>query len=209
MSRLIDLTGKRFGYLTVLQKDNTKNGVAYWLCKCDCGNKKAIKGQHLKSGNTLSCGCMHRKYSHGQSNTRLYHIWRTMKARCFDSNSLKYSRYGGRGITMCEDWKNSFVPFYNWAMENGYDESLSIDRIDNNGGYFPQNCRWATPKEQANNTSKNVVLEYNGESGTLSQMANKYGLKPTIVSKRLKRGWTIEKALNTPRITKYFGSTGM
>lgn len=201
--KLNDLSGKRFGHLVVIKRVEEKGYPVFWLCKCDCGNTKAIAGKHLLDGSTSSCGCMHYKYGHGKTETRLYHIWRTMKARCFDKNSCKYSRYGGRGITMSEEWKNSFMAFHDWAVSNGYNEELSIDRMDNNKGYFPDNCRWATAEEQANNTSTNVIINHKGATGTLSQMARNYGLKPSVVSKRIKRGWSVQRALETPLITKF------
>lgn len=204
-----DLTGKRFGLLTVIQRADTQKNGTYWLCKCECGNTTEVRRDHLETGNIKSCGCMQRKYGHGQTETRLYHIWCTMKARCFTKTSHKYTRYGGRGITMCEEWKNDFAQFYDWSIEHGYQDNLSIDRIDNNGNYCPDNCRWVTPTEQSNNTSKNVLIEYKGETGTLSQMARKYGLKPTVVSKRLKRGWSIKRTLETPIITTFIGSSGL
>ena len=184
-----DLTGQKFSYLTVIRRADYPSKNVYWLCECTCGNTTVVRKDHLLKGDIKSCGCMHHKYGHGQTNTRLYHIWRTMKARCIDPNSV-----------------NDFTEFYKWANENGYDETLSIDRIDNNGNYCPENCRWVTAKEQANNTSSNVIIEYKGESETMSQMARKYGLKPIIVYKRLKRGWSIEKALETARITTFLGN---
>ena len=121
-----------------------------------------------------------------------------MKARCVDSNSHKYHAYGGRGITICEEWLNSFEAFYDWAMANGYRDDLSIDRIDNDGNYCPENCRWATPKEQANNTRTNRLLEHNGEKRTVSEWADITGIAKKAIYRRLGRGWSVEKALTTP-----------
>ena len=199
MSKLIDLKGLRFVHLVVTERAGAdKHGHVMWLCQCDCGNQKVVKGHKLLSGDYKSCGCMHRKYSHGHSDTRLYHIWRTMKARCVDPNSHKYHAYGGRGITICEEWLNSFEAFYDWAMSNGYRENLSIDRINNDGSYCPENCRWATAKEQANNTRNNRLLIYNGESHTISEWADITGISAKAIYRRLGRGWNAAKTLTTP-----------
>jgi hypothetical protein len=203
MSKLIDLKGVRFAYLVVTERAGAdKHGHVMWLCQCDCGKQKVVKGHKLLSGDYKSCGCMHHKYGHGQSDSRLYHIWRTMKARCVDTNSHKYHAYGGRGITICDEWLNSFESFYDWAMANGYREDLSIDRIDNDDNYDPSNCRWASAKEQANNTRANRNIEYNGESHTLAEWADIKGLTKSALHHRLSRGWSISDALSTPMLNR-------
>lgn len=176
MPNSLKLEGKRFGRLVVLKRaDNTKKGMTYWLCKCDCGNTKIVRGTHLQAGKIKSCGCLVRETSretlstHRLSKTRLYRVYCGIKARCYNPKNECYRIYGGRGITMCEEWKNNFLSFYNWAINNGHREDLSIDRINNDGNYEPNNCRWATPKEQSNNTRRCIYVTYNNETHTITE----------------------------------------
>lgn len=183
MTKIKDLTGQKFGKLTVLEFTGiNKNHKATWLCQCECGNKKIIVSSSLLNGYTMSCGCLHKQMFrekqtiHGLSNTRIYKIWKGIKRRCYSFNAIKYPNYGGRGIIMCNEWKNDFMSFYNWAMANGYKDDLTIDRIDVNGNYESKNCRWATPIEQANNKTSNRYFTVNGETYTMKEWSVKLNL---------------------------------
>lgn len=167
MSALKDLTGLRFGRLTVIERaGNNKQKRATWRCQCDCGIEVVVASNDLINGDTRSCGCfrsellIERNTSHGLRHTRLYAVWLGMKERCYIPSSVRYPRYGGRGITICNEWRDDFQAFYEWAMANGYDENAprgqcTIDRIDNDKGYAPENCRWVDLKTQQNNKSNN------------------------------------------------------
>ena len=165
-----DISGMRFGKLEAIERvGSDKHRHSTWLCKCDCGNEIVVRSDSLIRGLQVSCGCYNieqirnRSITHGKANTRLYNIWRGIKKRCFVESEVFYKDYGGRGITICDEWKDDFEMFYEWSMQNGYREDLTIDRIDVNGNYEPTNCRWATLIEQQNNTRKNRFLTFNGE----------------------------------------------
>lgn len=165
MGKAKDLTNRRFERLKVIRRVENKNYRAMWLCECDCGNRKVITSYQLLSGDTKSCGCLGKenrtksRTKHHKTNTKLYYVWKGMKQRCYNPKNKYYYNYGGRGITICEEWKNDFGKFYEWAIKNGYDEnalhkSCTIDRINNSGNYEPNNCRWVDMKTQSNNRRK-------------------------------------------------------
>lgn len=208
---IIDMTNKRFGRLTVISYTGKNiNGNAIWLCKCDCGNVKEISRSCLIYGNTKSCGCLKKEVMrnlhkiHGLSqHKRLQWVYISMKQRCNNPNNKSYKNYGGRGIRVCAEWENSFESFFRWAIKNGYDEkqesgSQTLDRIDNNGDYEPSNCRFVDRRVQANNTRKNVYYTYRGKTLTIAEWAKEIGMKYITLHERIKKGWSIEKALETP-----------
>ena len=163
---MIDLVGKKFGRLTVVEFDRLQNHKTYWKCVCDCGLTVVVKGNNLRSGNTKSCGCLHResliktghankKHGEGHDNkTRLYSIWCGMRQRCNNPNRTAYNLYGGKGVKVCDEW-NDYLKFKEWATTHGYADNLSIDRIDSSKGYYPENCRWITPSENTARANKN------------------------------------------------------
>lgn len=159
-NKRLEMIGKTFSRLKVLSVDRVEGGHSYYKCKCDCGNHCVVLGTHLTRGSTTSCGCraLEVQKTHGLSKHRLYRIWKNMRQRCLNSNLPRYEDYGGRGISICDEWLDDFKSFYDWAMSNGYRDDLSIDRIDNERGYEPGNCRWATDAEQTQNTRRNVIL---------------------------------------------------
>ena len=152
-----ELSGKRYGMLTVVSYD----GHGLWRCKCDCGNEKVIKGSNLLTGHVMSCGCYGKNKlgnhvrKHGGTGTRLYRIWMLMRYRCSNENNPSYKNYGGRGIKVCDEWQDSFIVFRDWALKHGYRDDLTIDRIDNDKGYSPDNCRWIYYKDQPKNRRSN------------------------------------------------------
>ena len=172
----VDLTGQKFGMLEAVRFDHIHKGHTYWLFKCDCGKEKVISTTNFITNKVKSCGCLlHRpaiNRTHNMKDSRLYHIWASMKQRCNNKNCRAFVNYGQRNITICDDWKTNFLAFYDWAINNGYDKELSIDRIDNNKGYSPDNCRWATASEQNNNKRNIIKVLFNGKYYTLRDIAN-------------------------------------
>ena len=204
----LDLTGQRFGKLIVVKEDGKIGEYTAWLCKCDCGKMKRVRINALRSGSTKSCGCgvgeMARKRTikYSVRNNKLYHVWYGMVDRCKNPKHKFYHRYGGRGICVCDEWID-YDMFATWALANGYKEGLSIDRINNDGNYEPSNCRWATTKEQHNNTSQCSFKTINGITKSVSEWAEEYGIRHGLVLHRLSRGMSIEDALTTE--SKYRG----
>lgn len=208
-SRFIDLTDQRFGKLIALKRTENRGKETFWLCQCDCGNTKEINASRLRSGKTKSCGCYKNECkrktinqtafnkTHGMSNTRLYRIYNKMKLRCYSKTNDAYKNYGGRGITICKEWLDDFMNFYNWAMENGYEDNLSIDRIDNDKDYSPDNCRWVNAKTQANNTRSTVFITYNGETKPASEWSKITGIRQNTITMRKRNGWSDEQCIIT------------
>ena len=218
MKKADNLTGVRFGRLVVEKRDFTFKKAAYWICRCDCGNSTTVQACHLRSGATQSCGCFNKEQSgkrmrtHGLSRSRIYYEWRSMKDRCARENNKQYADYGGRGITVCQEWQDSFEAFRDWAITNGYQDNLTIDRIDVNGNYDPSNCRWVTNREQQNNKRNNHLLSYNGKEQTIAKWAEETGLDWMVIYDRIRHGWTVERTLTEPlnvsQITKLDSRSG-
>lgn len=218
----INLTGKQFGRLTVLKEGNgyrQANGkpIRTWICRCECGNEIEVRQPNLtrKKYQTVSCGCYAREVraknmanvatTHGGSNDRLYGIWCGMKRRCEKEYDPEYSSYGGRGITVCDEWSNDYLSFKEWAYSHGYDKSAqrgecTIDRIDNNKEYSPSNCRITNMREQANNTSRTLHYDWRGGRYTITEIMELSGTTHTRIclSKRLKKGMSVDDALTLP-----------
>lgn len=204
MFKVRDLTGQTFGRLTVIERhpENTKDAKPRWICKCSCGNEHIVTSRCLIDGGVRSCGCLSketkRTYKHGMTGSKLYSVWRNMRDRCYREKHHAYKDYGGRGIYVCDEWKDDFTAFRDWSIRSGYKEGLTIERTDNNGPYSPENCIWTTRIEQANNRRANHLITYNGETKTLTQWSREYGHNYAMVQRRLNRGWTIEDALLIP-----------
>ena len=202
MGSFNDLTGQRFGRLVVLERaESAPNHKTQWLCQCDCGSQVIVRSDSLLSGRTLSCGCLHKEHvmTHGDTGTPLYNAWLAMRARCNNQDNENYEDYGGRGITVCDDWNNDYISFKEWSLNHNYAEGLSIDRIDNNDGYCPDNCRWTSMKVQANNRRNNVIYSMNGETHTLSEWCDIVNLPyKTVIARINDHGWPFEQAITTP-----------
>lgn len=218
----VDLTGFVFGKLLVIGRySNNKRGEARWECMCQCGKTSYPTTNALKSGNSTSCGCTrteklnkfsakHNGRRRGKSTDRLYYVWRDIIGRCTDENIPSYANYGARGITVCNEWLNDYSSFRDWAMRNGYDPNApsgecTVDRINNNDGYFPENCRFVSRRIQANNKRNNHFLVVNGERITAAEASEKYGIPYRRLMNRLNRGWTDEEAVLTEKRVNQWG----
>ena len=208
------IIGNRYGRLTVISEAPKRNRNRMFVCKCDCGNTtKPILAYSLKAGKTTSCGCYglerakEAHIKHGDRHSRLYNTWCNIKQRCYNSNMRDYRLYGGRGIVMCDEWKNDYAAFKEWALSNGYDETAprgacTIDRIDNNGIYSPDNCRIASQKTQCNNLRKNLLIEIDGRTQTLKQWADESGLDESKIRYRYHHGYKGRELLQNERCHK-------
>lgn len=215
MGKLADLTGQRFGRWVVLRRDGIDRfGNSTWVCQCDCGKEKIVTAPALKSGASQSCGCLRTEMSqisiqklHAAKKIsyprvrRLYSIWRKMRNRCYNSLNSSFRDYGGRGIDICAEWAN-FYAFQDWALSHGYAANLTLDRIDVDGDYCPDNCRWVTMVRQERNKRNTIYLTYKGEKRPLADWADTIGVKWKTLYSRWKRGWSDERILNTPIKTK-------
>lgn len=207
-----DLTNQKFGRLLVIKQAPRKNGRIMWECLCECGKTVIVEtgGLTRPQHPTISCGCYtkdrmrQRNTVHGQARTKLYYVWKNIRKRCYNIKDKSYDRYGGRGIEVCEEWKKSFQSFYNWAHANGYNENAkygecTLDRIDVNGNYCPENCRWVSFHKQANNRTNTQFILFNGESHSLSDWAKIVNIDYQCLYSRIHDNhWDIEKALTTP-----------
>lgn len=222
MPNFIDLSEQRFGRLLVINRapDHfTKSGtrITMWNCVCDCGNKKVITANALRKGATISCGCYggeqkskrlaernRRNAKHGYSRERLHAIWSGMINRCYNPNNTCFSMYGERGISVCKAWRDDYIVFREWALENGYNQyarygDCTLDRIDNSKGYSPSNCRWATAEQQANNKRNKIIVSAFGKAQNLKAWAEETGIKyGTLYDRIVVRKWDAERALREP-----------
>ncbi|MBE6146928.1 MAG: hypothetical protein E7168_01180 [Firmicutes bacterium] len=204
-----DFIGNKIGKITIIDylgtiKKEKGNNHKFWLGKCECGQEVHLKANEIVKKKRKCCRyCSSPGKTHGMTNTRIFNIWQSMIGRCTNPNNQDYYNYGARNIKVCEEWKNSFEKFYDWAIKNGYSSNLTLDRIDNNNNYCPNNCRWATTLEQANNKRNNIIIEYNGTKDTLSNWARKTGINSRCLQYRYYHNWDIEKMLTfKPKVGK-------
>lgn len=204
MPQVKDMTGQRFGLLTVVRlSGKDKRGEMIWECLCDCGNTTFTVGNRLRSGKTKSCGCLQRKHrkegfnrKHGMTDSRLYTAWLNMRNRCYSVNNIMYQNYGGRGICVCDEWRNSFENFMSWANGNGYQEGLTLERINVDGNYEPSNCTWITKTEQYLNRTDSHKITAFGKTQTIKEWSSESGLKYDTIERRINQyGWSAEEAV--------------
>lgn len=201
MTPLLDLTGSRFGKVVVLNRAEDRGRQPYWRCRCDCGVVKDIRGAHLKAGKISSCGCGRGNFVHGMAHSRLWAVWKAMKQRCSNPNTTAFHRYGGRGITYTQEWE-TFPEFSKWAVAHGYADHLELDRIDNDGDYVPENCRFISHRENSRKTGSVTMIEFEGEALPLFLLAERYGLERNTLKTRLRRGWSVQRALEPSKIDR-------
>lgn len=200
LSKSKDLSGMEFGNLTVIKKVDRKNHSNRWLCKCKCGNEIICYQYNLERGTSTSCGCLRSYYAgknrncHGESYSVLYKKWQSMKNRCENPNSPNYKNYGGRGISVCEEWK-TFWKFREWSYQNGYRDGLTIERNDVNGNYCPENCCWIESFDQNSNKRNSSFIEYGGKKQTAAQWARELGIGKDTITYRIRAGWSPEECL--------------
>lgn len=201
-SKIKDVTGQKFNMLTAIRIAERK--PLKWECKCDCGNTCLVRASNLLHNKQKSCGCLSHigNPTHGHCYSRIYRIYAKIKRRCFVAEDIAYPRYGRRGITMCDEWKKDFMSFYNWSLNNGYKDNLSIDRIDNDGNYEPSNCRWSDNYIQANNKRNNKLYTYQGKTMTLGMWCREKNMNYKVVWYRLSKGYSFEEAITKPIIRK-------
>lgn len=199
-----DMTGKIYGDLTVIKFSHyDKKRNSYWLCKCSCGKEKIVRRTHLISGGVSSCGCQKpikcgnasRKHGVWAKNKRIYKIWECMNRSCYNEQNPNYPWYGGKGVTVCEEWKNDILSFYTWAISSGYTDELTIDRINCNGNYEPTNCRWIPFKEQCLNTTRTTEVTIDGVTDTISHWLKFFDTPTKIFRHRLKDGYNLLEAI--------------
>jgi hypothetical protein len=210
--KTVDISNKKFGKLLAVKRCTNMSGKTAWECKCDCGNITFVTTSNLTCNRIRSCGCLkikqllERSTTHNQRHTVLYSVWRGLRQRCNNPKHASYHNYGGRGITVCEEWDKSFQAFYDWSYANGYSTEnqkneklkLTIDRIDNNGNYEPSNCRWVDRKTQTRNMRTTRFITFNGQNKSVSEWCEIYGIKLQTFNTRIRNGWSIEEALTKP-----------
>lgn len=208
--------GDSVGYWTIINQGKSPSGRFGYLCRCVCGTEKWVQTGSLRNGESKSCGCMtgrilsEQRTKHGKSRERIYKIWYSMMRRCNTPSSSEYHNYGGRGISVCDSW-HDFTSFYEWAIQSGYLPLMTLDRIDNNGNYCPENCRWVDMKSQSNNRRTNLLIEYDGRTQTATQWADELGISRQTLLYRLKSGWSLSDLFTEPvekrQYTQYMGRT--
>ena len=211
--KVVDITGQRFGRLIVIERRGSMydKPVSAWLCKCDCGNEKIVSLIHLRNGATKSCGCLNKEIAaergrksrigerarkHGDFGTKLYGIWAAMKRRCNNPKTRYYADYGGRGIKVREPWSSDYSSFKLWAISAGYEEGLSIERIDVDGDYCPENCKWISKNEQNANKRVSIRLEFQGNTYSIKELSQLTGLKERTIQARYYKGLSIDEIIN-------------